>query len=234
MTLGEKLRQARLEAGLSQRALCGDVITRNMLSQIENGSAKPSMDTLRHLAAQLQKPVSYFLEEAPPAAQTPPLWEGILSLEQARLLLDAGRASDAVQALHRAEAQLQDAPHWVQRQFLLLKARFCPEQAQALTVGLPSLDAELLLRAQAALDGREAQRCTHLLACCEDRSAHWQLLMGEALLLQERFTEAAAHFRTAEQQYPHRCCEALEVCYRELEDYQKAYHYACRMRSLSK
>ena len=32
MELGEKLRLARLEAGLSQRALCGDEITRNMLS----------------------------------------------------------------------------------------------------------------------------------------------------------------------------------------------------------
>ena len=39
MELGEKLRQARLAAGLSQRQLCGDVITRNMLSQIESGAA---------------------------------------------------------------------------------------------------------------------------------------------------------------------------------------------------
>ena len=43
MTLGEKIKQARQEAGLSQRQLCGDAITRNMLSQIENGSARPSM-----------------------------------------------------------------------------------------------------------------------------------------------------------------------------------------------
>ena len=35
MTLGEKIRQARLEAGLSQRQLCGGEVTRNMLSQIE-------------------------------------------------------------------------------------------------------------------------------------------------------------------------------------------------------
>ena len=63
MELGEKLRLARLEAGLSQRALCGDEITRNMLSRIENGAARPSMKTLRCLAARLGKPVSYFLEE---------------------------------------------------------------------------------------------------------------------------------------------------------------------------
>ena len=63
MELGEKLRQARLEAGMSQRQLCGDVITRNMLSQIENGSARPSMPTLQHLASRLGKSVGYFLED---------------------------------------------------------------------------------------------------------------------------------------------------------------------------
>ena len=63
MELGQKLKQARIDAGLSQRQLCGEEITRNMLSLIENGSARPSMDTLRYLAAQLGKPVSYFLEE---------------------------------------------------------------------------------------------------------------------------------------------------------------------------
>ena len=63
MDLGEKLLNARQEAGLSQRQLCGDVITRNMLSRIEHGAARPSMDTLRYLAGRLGKPVSFFLEE---------------------------------------------------------------------------------------------------------------------------------------------------------------------------
>ena len=63
MELGKRLKQARLDAGLSQRQLCGSEITRNMLSLIENGSARPSMDTLRYLAARLGKPMSFFLEE---------------------------------------------------------------------------------------------------------------------------------------------------------------------------
>ncbi len=63
MELGQRIKQARLEAGLSQRQLCGEEITRNMLSQIENGSARPSMDTLRYFAARLGKSVSFFLEE---------------------------------------------------------------------------------------------------------------------------------------------------------------------------
>lgn len=65
MTMGEKLRAARLAAGLSQRQLCEGLVTRNMLSQIENGSAKPSLPTLQALAGRLNKNIQYFLEESP-------------------------------------------------------------------------------------------------------------------------------------------------------------------------
>ena len=78
MDLGEKLRRARQEAGLSQRQLCGDTITRNMLSQIENGSANPSMATLRFLAERLGKNISYFLQEDTVLSPNPTL------LQQAR------------------------------------------------------------------------------------------------------------------------------------------------------
>ena len=63
MDLGQKIRQAREAAGISQRQLCGDTITRNMLSRIENGLVRPSMKTLIFLAEGLGKPVSYFLDE---------------------------------------------------------------------------------------------------------------------------------------------------------------------------
>lgn len=43
MTLGQKLRQTRLSKGLSQSQVAGDCVTRNMLSQIENDQASPSM-----------------------------------------------------------------------------------------------------------------------------------------------------------------------------------------------
>ena len=64
MELGQRIKEARLVAGLSQRQLCGDTITRNMLSRIENGTVRPSMTTLQFLAEQLGKPVSYFLDES--------------------------------------------------------------------------------------------------------------------------------------------------------------------------
>lgn len=67
MTLGEKIRFVRIKRGLTQRDLCGDKITRNMLSAIENNKANPSLDTIEYISAKLQIPMSYILskEESP-------------------------------------------------------------------------------------------------------------------------------------------------------------------------
>lgn len=63
MTLGEKIKKARLDRHMTQRDVVGSYITRNMLSKIENNSATPSMKTLEFLAAQLNLPISYFVSE---------------------------------------------------------------------------------------------------------------------------------------------------------------------------
>ncbi len=61
--LGKKLRTARIEQGMTQSELCGDFLTRNMLSRIENGSASPSIPTLCYLADRLGLPAGYFLDD---------------------------------------------------------------------------------------------------------------------------------------------------------------------------
>lgn len=97
MELGQRIKEARLEKGLSQRELCGTVITRNMLSLIENGSARPSMDTLRYLAGQLEKPMSYFLEETVPSVnQACILAARSVPLPQALTVLKGYRFPDPV------------------------------------------------------------------------------------------------------------------------------------------
>ena len=98
MELGARLKQARLAAGLSQRQLCGDVITRNMLSQIENGTARPSMDTLQYLAGVLEKPVGYFLEEEAVTSPNQQL------MEQVRLAYDDKNWMEITQLLQNYAA----------------------------------------------------------------------------------------------------------------------------------
>jgi transcriptional regulator with XRE-family HTH domain len=91
--IGQRLKQARLEAGLSQRQLCEGIVTRNMLSQIENGAARPSMDTLRQFALRLGKSLGYFLEEE---AVTSPNQN---AMNAARRAFAAGDISGALGAL---------------------------------------------------------------------------------------------------------------------------------------
>lgn len=260
MELGTRLRQARTEAGLSQRQLCGDVITRNMLSQIENGSARPSMDTLRYLAGRLGKPVSYFLEEE--AVLSP----NLAVLEQARKA--AGQAVlDALEAYREPDAQF-DRERW------LLEALTCISLAQqALDSGKKGLAGSLLTRAEQA-GGRtpyytpELER-HRLLLCCRCGIAPSAVLPQEDGLLvvwaqaalesgdpvrcghlldavqnrdeQWYFLRGEAYFALQEygkaaehyrqaEAYAPRVYRRLEHCYRELEDYKQAYLYACKQR----
>ena len=71
MTIGEKLKDARIRADLTQKELAGDAITRNMLSQIERGIAEPSLPTLRYLAERLELSPGYFLSDM----DSPLLWK---------------------------------------------------------------------------------------------------------------------------------------------------------------
>lgn len=63
MTLGEKIKKKRLEKKLTQRQLCKEKITRNMLSAIESGKANPSLETLEYISHELDLPLSYLLSE---------------------------------------------------------------------------------------------------------------------------------------------------------------------------
>ena len=65
MNYGEKIKNARLRAHMTQKELAGDKITRSMLSQIESGKAVPSLSTVRYIAERLGLPEGYLVSEAP-------------------------------------------------------------------------------------------------------------------------------------------------------------------------
>lgn len=264
MELGEKLRQARLESGLSQRQLCGDEITRNMLSQIEHGTAKPSMKTLQYLASRLGKTVSYFLEETAvvspnqqimdsarrlfdagdsaaaartlEAYQSPDpvydrekdlLWV-LAHLSLARQAIEENRQLYALELLKKAETPTAYCAEDLHRQRLLLQGRI---RGQSVCQDLPSLDEELLLRAEDALRTGNPQRAAHLLDAMELHSSpRWHLLRGDAYFAEKDWRNAARCYHGAETAYPKETALQLERCYRELEDYKRAYEYACKQK----
>lgn len=261
MELGKKIRQARLAAGLSQRQLCDGEISRNMLSLIEHGAARPSMKTLQYLATRLGKPVSYFLEETAMVSPNSGImdaarkcfdgedWAGVLiALEpyqapdpvydRERQLLNAlSRLSLARQALERDQKPyarsllegISDTCCYCQedlnRQKLLLlgKLSHTPVSGQ-----LPSLDEELLLRAEEALAQGNSNRAAGLLGAVENQQdSRWYLLRGELHFQAEEYAQAARCFHGAEADDPRRTAQKLEICYREMGDYKRAYEYAC-------
>ena len=63
MDIGKKIKTIRTEKLMTQSELAGDAITRNMLSQIENGLAQPSLNTIIYLASRLGVPAGYLLSE---------------------------------------------------------------------------------------------------------------------------------------------------------------------------
>ena len=138
MELGQKIKEARLRAGLSQRQLCGEEITRNMLSQIENGSARPSMSTLQYLASRLEVSVSYFLEEQ---AVTSPNQQ---VMEQARAAWTADDPGRAVELL----AGYQSSDPVFDRERWFLEALCLMDMAEdALETGKPVYAIQLLEKA---------------------------------------------------------------------------------------
>ena len=266
MDLSQKLKQARLDAGLSQKALCGDRITRNMLSQIENGSARPSMDTLKFLAAQLKKPLSYFLEEdavtspnqvlmekarvaepsdalhllgqykAPDPTFDNERWllEALVCLSLAESALDQNKATYAQSLLERAQIAGSRTPYYTadnERRRLLLLYR---AGASVSTDALPDLSQELLLRAEAALLGKNYARCEAFLDASITKSTHWHWLKANLLFARAQFSDAKTHFEAAWEHHPTVCCSRLEDCCRETGDFAGAYFYACKLRELNR
>ena len=258
MELGKRLKEVRLALGLSQRELCGDEITRNMLSQIENGSAKPSMDTLKYLAARLGKPVSYFLEEetvtspnqavmaAAREARKMGDWQGVLAalddyrgrdplfdeekgllkfcalLDGAEHALNEGKRPYARDLLEQAEKISTIYRQESDQRYALLMVR-AGGKAE-----LPSLDGELLIRAELAEDPK---RAAALLDAAENQETpRWNLLRGMAHLENGDFEKAARCLTAAEETYPKETIPRLERCYRELDDYNMAYFYACKQK----
>ena len=61
--IGKRIKDERKRLGLTQSALAGEHMTRNMLSQIENGLAFPSVGTVIYLAEKLSVRPGYLLSE---------------------------------------------------------------------------------------------------------------------------------------------------------------------------
>ncbi len=65
--IGQRLREARKRAGLTQQQLAGERYTKAYVSALETGIARPSMVALSYLSDRLALPPSHFLDQQSPA-----------------------------------------------------------------------------------------------------------------------------------------------------------------------
>lgn len=92
--LGQRIKEARLAKKMTQTEVVGSFITRNMLSQIESGSAVPSMKTLTYLAQVL---------ELPPSVLLPDVAEGTGDTGQTEATVSAANLPADVAMFYRAK-----------------------------------------------------------------------------------------------------------------------------------
>lgn len=237
MTMGQRILAARLAAGLSQRELAGEEITRNMLSSLEHDTANPSVATLRYLSKRLGRSVGYFLgEEGPSEAVTAfeardyrrcrellageeARWLGpIARLREAEEALDAGRipyARELLEGLEGTESPLF-GPELAEKAAILRNrcGNFVPIDA----------DEALLCKADAALASGRFSDAQRYLAACDAHSPRWEHRMGECRFQAGDYAAARDHFHRCEDRFDVR--SRLEICCRELGDYKMAYYYA--------
>ena len=65
--IGQRIRDARQRAGLTQQQLAAERYTKAYVSALETGIARPSMVALRYLSERLNLPASHFIDEVNPA-----------------------------------------------------------------------------------------------------------------------------------------------------------------------
>ena len=99
-TFGAQIRALRKQAGITQEQLASGIITKSMLSQIENGNAAPSLKTLTQLAGRLGVPVSQFM-----AAEGQPSPDSALGDVFFRRICDELASVDAISANDREGAR---------------------------------------------------------------------------------------------------------------------------------
>lgn len=109
LTLGQKIRRLRLDMKMTQKDLAGDFITRNMLSQIENDNAAPSMKTMAYLSEKLDRPIGYFLDKGQEEAH--------LSHMMARLIVN--EAGDYEVGVRLLEKEIENNAYWTGNKMMM-------------------------------------------------------------------------------------------------------------------
>ena len=174
--LGERLRKARTEAGLSQAQLGAPHFTRAYISALELGKIRPAMNSLEFLAGKLGKSVSFFVDDEEKEQRRR---ERHVRLTRANQLIAQGDARDAIDELSALD--VDDIP---------TKERLSVKRA----LGRALTEATQPGRAAAVLG--EVVRGYEALGD-EEQAARTRAQLGAALISLMDYSEAEEHLQRA-------------------------------------
>ena len=286
MTLGEKIKAARMERNMTQKDVVGDYITRNMLSKIENGSATPSVKTLEYLAEVLGMPAGYFMTENNGDEFTPGglasaraafkngEYDGCIRVletmdmeggyrDEAMMLMSRakiglskkamtdGRYEEAIRLAREAVEHNSDTIYEsaaFRTEALLLVARCTMELGGDFEKAMDDYQAAYqdqglgefyrLTMAEYYIEKGDLEKARiemdSISRLSEATKPAYLMLQGRMELKDNQFEQAAKQLERAEQlarttgstYFMSGLYAMLEQCYREMEDFKKAYHYA--------
>jgi transcriptional regulator with XRE-family HTH domain len=104
--LGERIKAARLEKGLSQAELAIGFLSRSYICELERNKRRPSTETIKGLAERLGKPLGYFLEDE----QQQAIDKATLQLSHARSLIGIADIAGARNVLESMQGTHRDLP----------------------------------------------------------------------------------------------------------------------------
>jgi tetratricopeptide (TPR) repeat protein len=259
--IGERIRTARTEAGLSQAQLGAPHFTRAYVSAIELGKVRPAMKSLEFMAEKLGKPTSYFLEDAEAERRRQ---EQSALVARGNQLISEGKAPEAIALLEpllkRAATPSERAS--LQRSLgrAFTQAGRAPEAIAVLNEALrffnTSVDAEQVARTRSQLGAAMLEMRTYTEAQQELESALAFISKAEVkdpLLKAHTLYNLGVSFymrgdyRTAAQQFDRAAREGADVAdlrwqaglfagmgmsYSKLQDFEAAVAYLRRSEAL--
>jgi tetratricopeptide (TPR) repeat protein len=103
--LGERVRQLRVAAGLTQTELAGTRFSKEYISQIERGKTRPTQETIDWLSGRLKADAGYLAN----GVETAKLARAEALLAQAEALLTGARYGEAVECFESAESLVAES-----------------------------------------------------------------------------------------------------------------------------
>lgn len=143
--MGRRIKEARLAKKMTQTDVAGDFITRNMLSQIESGSANPSLKTLEYISSVLDIPMGTLLPDS--REETEDDGEPARILTEGKALYNGRKYAEAVEKVGALlKGELWDEAYGITARSYIKMAELAENE------GDMTLAAELAEKAYAAAD----------------------------------------------------------------------------------